>query len=92
MNTSKRILKLDRKKFIIYFAIIYFAAIFLLINNLGRWLIDIQILLIKTIFGTYFNYNLFVFVPECSGLISIITYFQKRYFLIPYLWHIYIIT
>jgi len=60
--------------FIISFVIIYFLLLFISLRYFANHLILIQINLIKNLFGGFFNYNSFVFVAECSGVVSITAY------------------
>lgn len=66
MNINKK----KKIKFIVFFIISYILLIILL-NPIGQKLVLLQKDLIYLIFGNYFNYQNFVFVPFCSGLVSI---------------------
>lgn len=57
-------------KFIITFIIIY-IVLTLTTTPIGEKLIIIQRDLIFLVFGNYFNYHNFIFVPFCSGIVSI---------------------
>ncbi len=61
-------------KFILYFIISFIVFLFIGLKVLAQPLIHLQVLLIKIIFGSFFNYLSFVFVPECSGIVSISAY------------------
>ena len=62
-------------KFVISFIISYILLIILL-NPIGQKLVLFQKDLIYLLFGDYLNYQNFVFVPFCSGLISLSVYFS----------------
>lgn len=60
--------------FLIYFIIFYVILSFLLLKTIASPLINLWEYLIKYIFSDYFNYSSFIFVPACSGVISISIY------------------
>ncbi len=61
---------INKIKFIITFIIIY-ILLTLTTTPIGEKLIIIQRDLIFLVFGNYFNYHNFIFVPFCSGIVSI---------------------
>ena len=61
---------INKIKFIITFIIIY-IILTLTTTPIGEKLIIIQRDLIFLVFGNYFNYHNFIFVPFCSGIVSI---------------------
>jgi len=67
-------IKKELTYFIIYFSIIYTILSILFLNTIASPLINLWEQVIKTIFGSYLNYEPFVFVPICSGVISIAVY------------------
>lgn len=60
--------------FIVSFIVIYSLLLFVNLRYFANHLILMQVNLIKNLFGGVFNYNSFVFVAECSGVVSISTY------------------
>jgi len=58
-------------KFILYFSIIFIGLMIIGLKTIAQPLINLQVNIIKQLFGVYFNYQSFVFVVECSGWISI---------------------
>ena len=64
----------DKITFIISFLIIYSLLLWLALKFLAHPLLELQVNLIKSLFGSFFNYSGFLFVNECSGVVSIITY------------------
>jgi exosortase/archaeosortase family protein len=64
----------EKIKFIIYFILIFIVFLFVGLNFFAIQLIDFQVMLIKNILGSIFNYASFIFVAECSGIISISVY------------------
>ncbi len=60
--------------FLIYFIVIYGILTFLLLNSIATPLISLWEFVIKNIFKETLNYAPFVFVPICSGVISISIY------------------
>lgn len=71
MNLNKYL----KIKFVVSFIISYILLI-ILFNPIGQKLVILQKDLIYLLFGNYFNYQNFVFVPFCSGLISLSVYFS----------------
>jgi exosortase/archaeosortase family protein len=69
-------MKTKNKKyfFIFYFLVIYTLLSILFLKTIGQNLINLWEYLIRVIFGNVFNYQAFIFVPECSGVISISIY------------------
>jgi exosortase/archaeosortase family protein len=67
---------LDKKtiNFIIYFTIIYTLLSFIFLKTIATPLINLWEYLIRSIFGDFLNYEPFIFVPICSGVISISVY------------------
>lgn len=61
---------INKIKFIITFIIIY-IVLTLTTTPIGEKLIIIQRDLIFLVFGNNFNYHNFIFVPFCSGIVSI---------------------
>jgi exosortase/archaeosortase family protein len=67
----------ERKKllmFVIYFTVIYSLLSFIFLKSIAVPLINLWEYLIRSIFGDFFNYEPFIFVPVCSGVISISVY------------------
>lgn len=67
----------ERKKllmFVIYFTVIYSLLSFIFLKTIASPLINLWEYLIRGIFGDFFNYEPFIFVPICSGVISISVY------------------
>lgn len=64
-------LKRENYFFILWFLIVYLVLNFTLLKFFGKPVIGFWEWLIKIIFGNYFNYQVFVFVPLCSGLMSV---------------------
>jgi exosortase/archaeosortase family protein len=60
--------------FIFYFLIIYTLLSILFLQTIATNFINLWEYLIKIVFGNFFNYQAFIFVPECSGVISIAIY------------------
>jgi len=69
-------MKIKKKEllFIFYFLIIYTLLSILFLQTIAGNLISLWEYFIKIIFGNFFNYQAFIFVPECSGVISISIY------------------
>jgi exosortase/archaeosortase family protein len=74
MKSNQSKIKINKIKFIIIFLCIYFILLLLFLDLIGKPLINLQINIIKNLFGNLFKYNKFEFVNHCSGIISIITY------------------
>lgn len=60
--------------FIIYFSIIYTILSILFLKTIAQPLINLWEFVIRNIFGNFLNYDPFIFVPICSGVISIAVY------------------
>ncbi len=60
--------------FVIYFTVIYSLLSFIFLKSIATPLINLWEYLIKSIFDNFFNYEPFIFVPVCSGVISIAIY------------------
>lgn len=60
--------------FVIYFTVIYGVLSFIFLKTIAAPLINLWEYLIKSVFGNFFNYEPFIFVPVCSGVISIAIY------------------
>jgi len=64
----------EKISFIVAFIISYFFLLTLGLAFFGKSLINIEIELIKLILSTPINYDSFVFVAECSGIVAISCY------------------
>ena len=67
-------IKNQKYLFIIYFIIVYTLLNILFLNTIATNLINLWEYVIKQLFGNFFNYQAFVFVPVCSGVISLSIY------------------
>jgi len=66
--------RFEKIKFIIWFTIIYTVFLAFGLSLLGKFLLKIDEEVIKFLFGNIINYNSFIFVSECSGIVSISAY------------------
>jgi exosortase/archaeosortase family protein len=66
--------RLEKIKFIIWFVIIYSVLLLIGLKLFGNALIKLDTLIIKQVLGNIINYNSFIFVPECSGIVAISAY------------------
>jgi len=66
--------RLEKIKFIIWFVIIYSVLLLIGLKWFGNALIKLDTLVIKQVLGNIINYNSFIFVPECSGVVAIYAY------------------
>jgi exosortase/archaeosortase family protein len=76
--------KINKIQYILLFIIIYILLTLFFINSIGQPLINLQLSIIKSIFANLINYSNFIFVPHCSGILSIITYLSL---IIPFLFY-----
>jgi hypothetical protein len=67
-------IKNQKYLFIIYFIIVYTLLNILFLNTIAINLINLWEYIIKHLFGNLFNYQAFIFVPVCSGVISLSIY------------------
>lgn len=70
-------MKIEKRKLIIFligFILIYFILSFILLKTIATPIVSLWEYIIKGIFKDYFNYEPFIFVPICSGVISISVY------------------
>ncbi len=66
--------KLEKIKFIIWFVVIYSVLLLVGLELFGNALINLDTWIIKQVLGNIINYNSFIFVPECSGVVAISAY------------------
>ncbi|MEI8364507.1 MAG: hypothetical protein WCF78_03555 [archaeon] len=66
--------KLEKIKFIIWFVVIYSILLLVGLELFGNALIKLDTWIIKQVLGNIINYNSFIFVPECSGVVAISAY------------------
>jgi len=64
----------EKIKFVLLFAIAYSILLAIGLSLLGESLISLELSLIKGTLATSINYNSFIFVSECSGLVAISCY------------------
>ncbi|MDD3178647.1 MAG: hypothetical protein PHR26_03960 [Candidatus ainarchaeum sp.] len=62
-------------KFILIFIITYLLLSKILILSIGKKLIFLEEKIINLLFGKIINLNGFIFVPECSGILTISLFF-----------------
>ncbi len=66
--------RLEKIKFVIWFVVLYSVLLTIGLKLIGKMLIKIDVWIIERVLGNIINYNSFVFVPECSGVVAISAY------------------
>ena len=66
--------RMEKIKFIGWFIVFYAILLTIGLKLIGNTLIRLDISIIKSIFGNIINYNSFIFVSECSGVVGVSAY------------------